>query len=65
MEIQEILDKLGNEFYEVKRLINPTPFGGYCAYSIEERALGKTFKEALENLLKIVEKKRNDKVYES
>lgn len=53
--------KLGNRLYEVKRLLT----GGWCAYSIEIDqwnaepksliAQGKTLKESLENLAKLLD----------
>lgn len=46
----ELIEKLGDDFYEVKRLVQ----GGYCAYSMEERAVGGSVQNALENLLELV-----------
>ncbi len=46
----ELIEKLGDDFYELKLLVS----GGFCAYSTEDRAVGQTAKESLENLLKLV-----------
>jgi hypothetical protein len=50
----ELIEKLGDDFYELKRLVIETPLGQFYAYSKKERAVGFTAKEALGNLLKLV-----------
>ena len=52
--IEGLIDELNDEFYELKRLVNETPDGRFVAYSPTDKAFGHTSKEALKNLLKLV-----------
>lgn len=52
----ELVEQLGDDFYEAKRMVGE----GFFAYSVEERAFGKTLKEALQNLLKLVNDRNNN-----
>lgn len=55
MNSDELIEKLGDDFYELKRMVVDTEkFGKFCSYSTEDRAMGKTAKESLENLLTLV-----------
>ena len=55
----ELVAELGDNLFEVKRLLT----GGFCAYSVNDRATGKTIKEALSNLLEKV-KKPKERIHE-
>lgn len=52
MNSDQIIEKLGDEFYELKRMVA----GGFCAYGIHERAIGSTAVEALDLLYTITKK---------
>ena len=54
MNSDELIEKLGDDFYELKKLVIETPVGNFFAYSPKEHASGFTPKEALENLTKLV-----------
>lgn len=58
MTSDELIAELGDDFYELKRLVS----GGFCAYSIEDRAVGQTAKESLENLKKLLDGKNKGTV---
>jgi hypothetical protein len=55
MNSDELSVELGENLYEVKRMIS----GGFCAYGIndDERAMGGTLREALQNLLDLLRDK--------
>lgn len=57
MNSDELIEALGDNFYEVKRLVSKDSDGNqmFVAYSVEKMAKGETVREALENLLKIYE----------
>ena len=57
LSIEELIESLGDNFYELKRLVNKSEIGGFCAYSTEDRAVGQTAKESLENLKKLLDGK--------
>lgn len=55
MTSDQIEEELGNDFYEIKRLVS----GGFCAYSTSGHLCrGTTFQEAMGELLKAVREKR-------
>lgn len=50
MNSDELVEALGEDFYEVKRLVAKSPVGQFVAYSTTERAFGETMHEALQKL---------------
>jgi len=61
MTSDELVDALKEEFCEVKRFSAENPMGRFCAYTpAGEKAFGQTLREALSNLLTIVNEKHQE-----
>jgi len=62
MTIEEIIEKLGDNFDEIRRTPEPTPpeYKFVCYLIDQRRFFGRTFREALENALKAHEETKTN-----
>lgn len=59
MNSDDLIEKLGDDFYELKRFVVATPEGKWISYSIKERAIGETPQKSLLKLLKLVNDRKD------